>query len=50
MSSQAKDDAIRTIREMLDTFNNEMSCEKMKSHRARLRALYSEKLDGAIQM
>jgi len=42
-----RDDAIRTIREMLDTFGDEMSREEMQSHRARLRALYSEKLAGA---
>ena len=35
-----RDDAIRTIREMLDTFGDEMSREEMLSHRARLRALY----------
>ena len=43
----SRDDAIRTIREMLDTFSDEMSPEEMQSHRARLRALYSEKLAGA---
>ena len=32
---------------MLDTFGDEMSPEEMQSHRARLRALYSEKLAGA---
>ena len=47
MRSQARDDAIRTIREMLDTFGDEMSPEEMQSHRTRLRALHSEKLAGA---
>ena len=43
----SRDDAIRTIREMLDTFGDEMSPEEMQSHRTRLRALHSEKLAGA---
>ena len=42
-----RDDAIRTIREMLDTFCDEMSPEEMQSHRTHLRALHSQKLAGA---
>jgi hypothetical protein len=47
MRSQSTDNAIRSIREMLDTFGDEMSEEERQSHRARLRALYSEKIAGA---
>ena len=44
MHAQSLDNAISSIREMLDIFGDEMSDEERRSHRARLRALYSEKI------